>query len=55
MQHAREMGFHTALQVTPELMDEARQGGFTLHDHVGDGPTWCRWIRTPKIPARWTN
>ena len=39
MQHAREMGFHTALQVTPELMDEARQGGFTLHDHVGDGPT----------------
>jgi hypothetical protein len=39
MQHAREMGFHTALQVTPELMDEARGGGFTLHDHVGDGPT----------------
>lgn len=22
-----------------EVMDAARQGGFTLHDHVGDGPT----------------
>lgn len=39
MQHAQEMGHHTALQVTPELMEHAHQGGFTLHDHVGDAPT----------------
>lgn len=25
--------------ITPELMDMARHGGFTLHDHVGDAPT----------------
>lgn len=37
--HARDMGHHTALQVTPELMDHAHKGGFTLHDHVGDAPT----------------
>jgi hypothetical protein len=24
---------------TPELMNMAKGGGFTLHDHVGDGPT----------------
>lgn len=31
---------HTALpQPTPELMNQAKAGGFTLHDHVGDGPT----------------
>lgn len=28
-----------ALQVSPQLMDEAKQGGFTLHDHIGDAPT----------------
>ena len=33
------MGGKTALQVTPELMEQAHAGGFTLHDHVGDAPT----------------
>lgn len=39
MQHAQDMGSRTALQVTPELMEQAHKGGFTLHDHVGDAPT----------------
>lgn len=39
MQHAQDMGTHTALQVSPELMDMAHKGGFTLHDHIGDAPT----------------
>lgn len=38
--HAEDMARRTAApQVTPELMDAAHQGGFTLHDHVGDAPT----------------
>jgi len=37
--HAADMGYRIALQVTPALMEQARGGGFTLHDHVGDGPT----------------
>lgn len=37
--HAADMGYRVALQVTPELMQQAQQGGFTLHDHVGDAPT----------------
>lgn len=39
LQHANEMKTKTALQVTPELMNMARSGGFTLHDHIGDAPT----------------
>lgn len=40
--HAADMVGHTKMavpQATPELMDMAHKGGFTLHDHVGDAPT----------------
>lgn len=39
-EHTADMAHHTAtINVNDELMNQAKGGGFTLHDHVGDAPT----------------